>query len=107
MLGLQTKAKQALTLAALTELKVEPELYSKSSQLAKGSPERGMQMQKTAQTVELAERLRLAGPGYTPFEKDVALKHMEAIEMLKVQVYAGAVVAHKMGKIPASKMPLV
>jgi len=49
----------------------------------------------------------MAGPGYEPLEKDAALTHIEAIEMQKVQVMAGAIIAHKMGKIPQSKMPLV
>ena len=49
----------------------------------------------------------MASPGYKPLEKDIALTHIEAMEMQKIQILAGAIIAHKMGKIPESKMPLV
>ena len=49
----------------------------------------------------------MAGPGYEPLEKDAALTHIKAIEMQKVQLMAGTIIAHKKGRIPQSKMPLV
>jgi len=42
-------------------------------------------MKKVAGEVELKERLTMMGPGYAPLEKEDALKHIEAIEMRKVQ----------------------
>jgi len=41
-------------------------------------------MKAAAQKAELEERLRLAGPGYEPLEKEDALKHVEGIEMQKI-----------------------
>ena len=46
-------------------------------------------------------------PDYQPLDKETALKHVEAVEMKKAVQMAGAVVAQKMGQIPAEQMPLV
>lgn len=64
-------------------------------------------MKKTAGEVELDERMKMMGPGYEPLEKEAALKHIEKIEMMKVQQIAGALIATKMGKLPQSRMPMV
>ena len=53
VLGLQAKAKQAVTLAALAELKIEPELYAKSGNQAKGASDRVEKIKNLAQSVEL------------------------------------------------------
>ena len=65
----------------MAELGIEPELYEKSGAGSRQDPEKAKQLREMANKVELEERLRLAGPGYEPLEKEAALKHIEAIEM--------------------------
>ena len=42
-------------------------------------------MKTVAGEVELSERMKMMGPGYSPLEKETALKHIEEIEKRKVQ----------------------
>ena len=107
MLGIQQKAKQGVTLATLNHLEIEPEIYDKTGRSVKDDAERGQSMKKVAGEVELAERLKMMGPGYEPLDKETALKHIKQIEMRKVQQIAGALIAAKMGKLPQNRMPMV
>ena len=77
MLGIQQKAKQGVTLATLNHLEIEPEIYDKTGRSVKDDAERGQSMKKVAGEVELAERLKMMGPGYEPLDKDTALKHIK------------------------------
>ena len=88
-------------------LGIEPELFNATSKVHASNPENKTAITTAATTVELSERGQLMGADYEPLDRETILTHIEAIEMLKVQKMAGAVVAHKMGKIPDNKMGLV
>ena len=59
-----------------------------------------MQLIKGSTDAEMKVRMREKGKHYTPLEKDIALKHIEAIETKKISFMVDALVAVEMGTIP-------
>ena len=91
----------------LEKLGIEQELYDYTSQYSSSQPERDMQLIKGSVDAEYKVRTRDKGKHYTPLERDIVLKHIEAIENKKSGFMVDALVAVELGEMGQEEIPFI
>jgi len=86
------KSKGVVHVGTLDCLGIDVALYDKSTKAINESPEMQQRAKETMARIEVAERSRLMGEGYTPMTREVTIERIKKIEDKKSEFVAGIMV---------------
>ena len=100
------KSKGQVHITVLSSLGIDPNLYDKSTESIKSSPEMQAKAKETMMRLEIAERSALMGENYEPLTKEVALERIQQVESKKGEFVSGIMIMAQVGQFPKEQMGL-